>query len=177
SAINAAIAEYAQKTCIRLRPKKAGETAYLSIFKGGGCWSYVGRTGSKQQLSLAGGCWHKGIVIHEIAHALGFFHEQSRPDRDHFVTIKFENIQDGKEGNFRMHSTSQVTTHGTTYDFESVMHYGGRAFSKNGQPTIVAKKAGVNLGQRHGLSHLDTIQVNIHYGCNGTVVRISLVSM
>ncbi|EDO29776.1 predicted protein [Nematostella vectensis] len=36
SAINAAIAEYAQKTCIRLRPKKAGETAYLSIFKGGG---------------------------------------------------------------------------------------------------------------------------------------------
>ena len=30
------------------------------------CWSYVGMTGRKQQISLAGGCWRHGIVVHEI---------------------------------------------------------------------------------------------------------------
>ncbi|KAK3738689.1 hypothetical protein QZH41_020339, partial [Actinostola sp. cb2023] len=92
-----AIAEYHQKTCIRFRKRTASDKAYVSLFKGGGCWSYVGRTGSKQQLSLASGCWHKGIVIHEFGHALGFFHEQSRPDRDNYVTIKFENIRAGEK--------------------------------------------------------------------------------
>ena len=30
------------------------------------CWSYVGRTGRKQQLSLAKGCWQKGTIAHEL---------------------------------------------------------------------------------------------------------------
>ncbi|XP_048581200.1 blastula protease 10 [Nematostella vectensis] len=167
NAINAAIAEYAKLTCIKLRPKKAGDNAYLSIFKGSGCWSFLGRIGRKQQLSLAGGCWYKGIVIHEIAHALGFFHEQSRPDRDQYVKIMFENIKSGREGNFRKNSASSVTTHNTPYDYGSVMHYSGRAFTKNGKPTIVPLKSGVYIGQRGGLSPLDVKQVNIHYNCGG----------
>ena len=45
------------------------------------------------QVYLAEGCWRKGTVLHEIMHSLGFFHEQSRPDRDAEVMIMYENIQ------------------------------------------------------------------------------------
>ena len=46
---------------------------YIEIFKGdpGACWSYVGRIGGKQQLSLGEGCPDTGVVVHEIMHAIG----------------------------------------------------------------------------------------------------------
>ncbi len=76
--------------------------------------------GGKQDLSLlAGGCTWKGIVAHELMHALGlwfnlifkiskamldsfqilkkgFGHEQCRADRDNFVTVNYANIQPGR---------------------------------------------------------------------------------
>ena len=60
------------------------------------CYSYIGETGgAKQDLSIGTGCKHKGIVIHEFMHALGFYHEQSRYDRDQYVRIDFSNILTG----------------------------------------------------------------------------------
>ena len=52
--------------------------------------------GGGQVLSLqAGGCTNIGIVAHELIHALGFYHEQSRNDRDSFVTVNYNNILSG----------------------------------------------------------------------------------
>lgn len=45
---------------------------------------------------MRNGCVHKGIVQHEVLHALGFHHEQARSDRDSFVNILTENIQSGQ---------------------------------------------------------------------------------
>ena len=55
----------------------------------------IGRRGGAQQISLAQGCLVKGIVIHEMMHVLGFFHEQSRRDRDNYIVIQFGNIRRG----------------------------------------------------------------------------------
>ena len=69
------------------------------------CASYVGRTpmanqANGQELYLANGCLTTRTIQHEMLHALGFWHEQNRPDRDDFIDIKEENIMAGLEVNF-----------------------------------------------------------------------------
>ena len=54
---------------------------------------------------------------------------------------------------------------GTSYDYESIMHYDMYAFSKNNKPTIVPKKPGVTIGQRKGFSDLDVYKINKLYEC------------
>ena len=59
---------------------------------------YVGRIGGGQQLNYASGsCITRfGTVLHELYHALGFYHEHSRWDRDDYVTIVWDNIDPSK---------------------------------------------------------------------------------
>jgi len=59
----------------------------------------VGRIGGMQEVSLDNGCVDSDTIKHELMHALGFYHEQSRTDRDDYVIIYPNNIQDG---NFSM---------------------------------------------------------------------------
>ena len=53
-----------------------------------------------QLVSLGAGCVQHGVVLHELLHTLGLWHEQSRLDRDRYVRILWENIRTGKEDNF-----------------------------------------------------------------------------
>uniref|UniRef100_A0A8C9Z978 Metalloendopeptidase n=1 Tax=Sander lucioperca TaxID=283035 RepID=A0A8C9Z978_SANLU len=152
-----------QSTCIRF-VWRTTQQDYLSFFSGTGCWSYVGRQGRAQQVSLLkNGCLYTDTVQHEVLHALGFHHEHVRSDRDSYVSINSANIQSGFEGNFEKVATNNL---GTPYDFNSVMQYSKFSFSKNGLPTIIAKSdPNLEFGDVTQMSINDIARVNKLYGC------------
>ena len=123
--------------------------------------SRVGRNRtSRHRIRLKEG-FTKGTVIHEILHAAGMWHEQSRRDRDRFVDVRYENIDDDYEHNFDIHDTDAEII--TPYDFNSIMHYNGWAFSQDGSPTIVNRSTGTPVPQNTELSDYDIDGINTIY--------------
>jgi len=166
--VEEAIAEYNKYTCIRWVPR-TNQRNYVKFIVGGGCYSYVGMTGGKQDISIGQYCDKKGIVMHEMMHCLGFWHEQSRLDRDQYIRIFWENISNGRRNhNFKKYSHGEADYYGERYDYDSVMHYGNWAFSTNNKKTIEAVRDPKRLlGQRDGFSPIDVKQLNKVYKCKG----------
>ncbi|KAM4744337.1 high choriolytic enzyme 1-like [Anableps anableps] len=151
-------------TCIRFVWRNWRHRDYLYFYSGTGCWSYLGRQGGGQLVSLRkNGCLYQSTVQHEVNHALGFHHEQVRSDRDSYIRILTQNIIPGREHNFEKVQTNNL---GTPYDFNSVMHYSKYAFSRNGQPTILSKaNPSLDFGKASSMSANDIARINKLYRC------------
>jgi len=69
--------------------------------------------------------------------------------------------------NFNKYPRSTIDSLGTPYDYDSIMHYAPKEFSRNNRYTIQPRRQGVRIGNRSYLSRIDIKQVNMMYRCNG----------
>lgn len=139
---------------------RTNEANFVTFRPGNGCSSAVGMQRGQQFITLGPNCT-TGNCIHEIGHAIGLWHEQSRRDRELFVRVRLDNVIPGMEHNFTQHLNDGIDL--GTYDYASIMHYPKTAFSKDGSPTIEPIIGTPDIGQRTGLSAGDVLAVKKMY--------------
>ena len=106
----------------------------------------------------------ESTILHELGHAIGFWHEQSRPDRDEYINILTQNIARGQVSNFDQYSEEVINSLGVPYDYNSIMHYNNDTFG-GGRTTILANDPIIPVGRAVDLSNLDVLQANLLYQC------------
>ncbi|BHF77942.1 Bone morphoproteintic protein 1 [Sparganum proliferum] len=156
-------------TCVSFVEKERKHRTYINFtIQACGCCSFIGLkcSGSPQTVSLAPSCATEGMVLHQLGHVLGFYHEQSRPDRDDYVEIFDENIREEFLIDYEKKDEAIIDSLGEPYDYESIMHYDGSSHAKPGRnETMRPKKCCHQIGQWVKLSPGDIRQANKLYKC------------
>lgn len=155
--------------------ERTNETNYVEFTSSNRCATTVGMLGGRQLLNLNTNC-NQGTVIHEIGHTIGFWHEQTRSDRDDFITINFDNINDGAEVNFTKwedNDNRESADLTRDFDFDSRMLYDPFNFSSNGEPTITRKNGSTYEINDSVLSKGDIEGANELYPATEITIRAS----
>ncbi|EDW13989.1 dorsal-ventral patterning protein tolloid [Drosophila mojavensis] len=168
-----AMRHWENSTCIKFVERDAEIHPNYIVFtiRSCGCCSFVGKRGNgPQAISIGRNCDKFGIVVHELGHVVGFWHEHTRPDREKHVVIEHNNIMKGQDYNFNMLSVDEVNSLGMAYDYDSIMHYARNTFSKGTYldtilPIEVKGRKRPEIGQRLRLSQGDIAQANLLYKC------------
>lgn len=166
-----AIAHIEANSNLRFR-LRGTENDYVTFRPSTGCSSSVGMRGGEQFVNLGVGC-STGNVIHEILHAAGLWHEQSREDRDTFVIIRWDNIAEASRHNFNQHIVDGDDI--GAYDYDSIMHYPRNAFAINSAADTITPRPDPNraIGQRNGMSAGDIAAINAIYPRKATLGETS----
>jgi hypothetical protein len=137
----------------------------------GECESYVGRVGGEQVVTGSVSC-SLGTLLHEMGHVLGLYHEMTRPDYSTYITVNYNNVIKGSEGNFTPLSDNYQDL--TLFDYASVMMYIPFAFTRNGNPVLDTIPPGMQLSSLTGYSAGDIDGIKRLYG--GTPTQVTVAS-
>jgi len=160
AAVKQALQHIESKTGLRFVPYDTQPDALL--FQGGAehCESPLGRLGGLQPIRLSKGCgWSE--IVHEILHALGFIHEQSRSDRDGFVAVEWNHIEEKYWPQFQKLSEDFLgPLRDRVFDYRSTMLYERDLFAKQaGLITLKTLTPQDIAPSRAGLSDEDALRV------------------
>uniref|UniRef100_A0A1I8AIB8 Zinc metalloproteinase n=1 Tax=Steinernema glaseri TaxID=37863 RepID=A0A1I8AIB8_9BILA len=171
--INQAINFWKSTTCVQFNyvdPQTTTAFPVLIFYAGSGCYSSVGRQSNSQMqyVSIGNYCEYVATAAHEIAHALGLFHEQSRLDRDDHIWVDTSNIQAGHSGDYQKQNASTNYNYGMPYDYQGIMHHRQGVWAQNASlPVMFTLDPNYQLSM--GWSQLpvfgDVVEVNMHYSC------------
>lgn len=189
SIIKQALDKWQEKTCVTFVETQTPTSGfhYLRFTKGDRSFTGIGKFYSYpyngyQDVSVGNdslsGEFSVGKVCHLIGHVLGFFHEQSRPDREDYVKINYMNIQPTKIINFQYYSSSVISTFSFPYDYSSIMHFGQSEYSRDPYYELITINTtnpsySYTIGQRVGLSYMDVKKANYVY-CKNKCAGVSL---
>ena len=161
--VRKAIREFHRKTCIRFYKRRRNERDFIKIVKVSpegdrdSCSSYVGRIGGGQEITLGPRCYDKSTIIHELMHALGFYHEHSWRESRDYVTIR------GYQGtDFDVHRKHHPVVRKSPYDICSIMHYGKGHFN---DPYDHDSKCPHDMGEAKTFSKSDLKRLLEMYKC------------
>ncbi|XP_055636106.1 zinc metalloproteinase nas-14-like [Toxorhynchites rutilus septentrionalis] len=158
--------------CVRFVPKSVDQVEHIRFHHSKhGCGSWVGYRPNRSEpldVRLDDACLGvTGAVQHELLHVLGLFHEHTRPDRDEYVEILWDNIEPNFRQNFVKGSYEYMDTFGLPYDYESLMHYPSFAFARPGSTVTMLSRQNRSseFGQTKGASFWDLEKVKQMYEC------------
>lgn len=162
--VKSAIQYFHEYTHVRFIPFEGQEDAIIFEVGEEHCYSYLGRIGGHQPIFLSDKCT-QAEILHELMHALGFIHEQSRTDRDQYVEILWGNIQEVFKPQFAKAPLQFMDSiKGTDFDYESAMLYRKNAFAISPELETIQSKGKVPITPSQGaLSHEDIRRVNFMY--------------
>ncbi|XP_011405678.2 PREDICTED: scavenger receptor cysteine-rich type 1 protein M130-like, partial [Amphimedon queenslandica] len=173
--IRSSLQEITQRTCLSFEPAGCIDFTYLYFAKGDECYTYLGAPvfGARTVYlgySCGGGSSRARTPAHEAMHTMGRYHEQTRPDRDTYVTINANSCDD------QMKKNNKADTLNIGYDYSSVMHYSRWqcSLSRPDKPSMTYKKWTGNadyVGQRQVLSAKDVEHIKVYY-CPSMMMRL-----
>ena len=152
--VREAMATLEEQTILRFRevdPFRV-ETNWVLVESGDWNLSHIGRADEPgSQLLTLNDSASLGVATHELLHAAGFRHEQTRRDRDQHVIINWDNLVKGQRHNYEMWvpgvhaSTADVGSYST----DSVMHYASfiSAHAINPAHPVLLRRVRSDLGK------------------------------